>query len=83
MAVGIRTERIGASDMKIFLAGNFPQMIKVKNEYRQMSKSLKRGADFRRLVTFYYAEVVSGTQYTDNVIKAFSLMKSKIGATTK
>lgn len=69
--------------MKIFLAGNFPQMINVKNEYRLISESLKRGADFHRLVSFYYAKVVSGTQYTDNVIKAFSLMKSKIGSTTE
>jgi len=69
--------------MKIFLAGNFSQMANVKNEYRLISESLKRGADYHRLVSFYYAEVVSGGQYTDNVIKAFSLMKSKIGSTTE
>jgi hypothetical protein len=74
--------------MKIFLAGNFAgnfsQMANVKNnEYRLISESLKRGADYHRLVSFYYAEVVSGGQYTDNAIKAFSLMKSKIGSTTE
>lgn len=40
--------------MKIFWAGNFPQMSKPEDEKEMRDLVFKNGADYRRLVSYYY-----------------------------
>ena len=55
--------------MKIYLAGNFPQMSSVEKELKVMKWASKKN-DFPRLVSFFYAYPNDKTDWTGNVIKA-------------
>jgi len=62
--------------LKIYFAGNFPQMRLEEEEYRVVDWASKRGA-FRRLVSFFYYSPHKPPDYTGNVIKAIRKLKLK------
>lgn len=41
--------------MKVYFAGNFPQMSKVKTEYQVMKRAAER-SEFRRLISYCHME---------------------------
>jgi hypothetical protein len=57
--------------MKIYLAGNFPQMVSVEKEYKVMQWALGINAKYRRLISFYFQEG------TENVLKAYEKLKNR------
>ena len=44
--------------MKVYLAGNFPQMIKKGEEKRMSVFALSRSDSYKRLISFYYQEEI-------------------------
>lgn len=56
--------------MKIYLAGNFPQMLKKGKEYKIMKRSIDNNRNYRRLVSFYFQH-----EGTENVINAYKNIK--------
>jgi len=56
--------------MKIYLAGNFPQMATVEKEYKILHKTISK-TDYCRLVSFYFSSAANPAwELTDNVIQA-------------
>lgn len=53
--------------MRIYLAGNFPQMVSVQSEQAVVERILPKH-DYRRLVSYYYAD-----PWSQNVIEAIRL----------
>jgi len=58
--------------MKLYLAGNFPQMDHVAREFSMMKWCLGRSVDYNRLLTYYYL-----SPSTVNVIAAARQVKEE------
>jgi hypothetical protein len=63
--------------MKIYLAGNFPQMAIVEKEHKVLQIMVKRGR-YNRLVSFYFSSTASIWDLIDNVILAVKIAKQPI-----
>jgi hypothetical protein len=59
--------------MKIYLAGNFPQMASIKKEYKVMRWALGINSKYRRLISFYFQD-----KGTENVLKAYEKLKKGV-----
>lgn len=51
-----KSQNYPEDDLKIFYAGNFPQMKNIELERKMMARVLKTRPIYRRLISFYYAE---------------------------
>jgi hypothetical protein len=59
--------------MKIYLAGNFPQMKDVKSELDAANFTLKKcEGSYRRLGSFFYKD-----PWTENLVKAVQIKKRR------
>jgi hypothetical protein len=76
--------------IRLFLAGNFPQLSKIEKERKFLTDLLEEGKEYNRLISFYYldeAEVVLNLarefskgkeEYLEEKIETPKMKKTKI-----